>query len=376
MGLKIIHIFHALQQLDALAQLTSSHNTDYSQSVTHFNMLTSLLLSSAGRQAIISVLSLGKNLEILFPYLKLGVGDDQDNAPTRIACYGYTVDLIVLTVKFSDNVEMLERYGEKLLELIEYEETREGPKLEEHAKLCEIIPWLSITRSAENFTYDNLTNISNNLKDHLDKIDKFSGELVTHLRILKHLTVPKYPVSSLSAEDHNGEMIEELKYKYATVQLFSADCHTHLTNLLTKLCAMYSQPYVHSADFASSEGAVLLAVIEPTLSLLKNILTYVIQARNTNFKDLTAIVPLVQTYLLLQSFPLGSQHITRAQDLQQEVISILLVYTQPVYSKAEGEEVLAKSLWTKMMSEVSLFIVVPSDVIIYIVFIHVASKRV
>ncbi|XP_042220163.1 protein virilizer-like isoform X2 [Homarus americanus] len=352
LGMQMVHTFHALQQLDALAQLATSHNTDYSQAVVHFNTLTSLLLSPAGRQAITSLLSVGKNIEILFPYLKLGAGDDQDNAPTRLACYGYAVDLIVLTVKFSENVEMLEQYGAKLLELMDYEETREGPKLDEHVKLCEIIPWISIARSSENFSYDNLANLSNNLKDQLEKIDKFSGELVTHLRIIQYLTVPKYPVSNLAPEDHNGELIEELKYKYATVQLFSADCHTHLTNLLTKLCSMYSQPSVHSSNFTCSEGAVLLAVIQPTLILLKNILTYVIQARNTNFKDLSAIVPLVQTYLLLQSFPMGSQHYNQAQDMQQEVISILLVYTQPVYSKAEGEEVLAKSLWTKMMAEI------------------------
>ena len=351
-GLKMVHTFHAMLQLDSLGLLTSSHNTDYSQAVLHFNTLTSLLLTYGGRQAVISVLSAGRHLEILFPYLKLGVGDDQENAPTRIACYGYAVELVVLTVKFSENVEMLEQFGDKLLELIEYEEAREGPKLDEYAKFCEIVPWLSITRSAENFTYDNLSTLSNNLKEHLEKLDKFSGELVTHLRIIQHLTVPKHSVSDLPPEDHNGELIEELKYKYATVQLFSSDCHTHLTNLLSKLCSMYSQPSVHGSDFMGSEGALVLAVIQPTLRLLKNILTYVIHARNTSFKDLTAIVPLVQTYLLLQSFPLGSQYISQAQELQQEVISILLVYTQPVYLKSEGEEVLAKSLWTKMMSEV------------------------
>nr|XP_045603952.1 protein virilizer homolog [Procambarus clarkii] len=352
LGMQMVHTFHALQQLDSLAQLATTHNTDYSQAVVHFNALTSLLLSLAGRHAVTSLLSVGNNIEILFAYLKLGAGDDQDNAPTRLACYGYAVDLIVLTVKFSENVEMLEQYGGKLLELIDYEEIREGPKLDEHAKLCEIIPWISIARSSENFTYDNLANLSNSLKDQLEKIDKFSGELVTHLRIIQYLTVPKYPVSNLAPEDHNGELIEELKYKYATVQLFAADCHTHLTNLLTKLCSMYSQPSVYSSNFTCSEGAILLAVIQPTLILLKNILTYVIQARNTNFKDLSAIVPLVQMYLLLQSFPLGSQHYNQSQELQQEIISILLVYTQPVYSKAEGEEVLAKSLWTKMMAEV------------------------
>ncbi|XP_068224412.1 protein virilizer isoform X3 [Palaemon carinicauda] len=351
-GLKMVYTFHALMQLDSLALLASSHNTDYSQAVTHFNSLTSLLLTCVGRNAVINLLSVGRNLEILFPYLKLGAGDDQDNAPTRIACFGYAVELVVLTVKFSENVEMLEQYGEKILELVDLEEAREGPKLEEHAKFCEIVPWLSITKSAESFAYDNLSNLSNNLKEHVEKLDKFSGELVTHLRIIQHLTVPKYPVSDLLPEDHNGELIEELKYKYATVQLFSADCHTYLTNLLSKLCSMYSQPSVHGSDFMASEGATVLAVIQPTLRLLKNILTYVIHARNTNFKDLTAIVPLVQTYLLLQSFPLGSQYISQSQELQQEVISILLVYTQPVYSETEGEEVLAKSLWTKMMSEV------------------------
>lgn len=353
LGTQLFYMLQGLQQLDGLAQLSAEHNTDYSQAANHFNALASLLVSSPGRNAVTALMGMGRNLEVLLPYLRLGSGDDQDNAPTRLACYGYAVDLVAQVVKFSENVEVLEEYAPRLLELVEYEETREGGKVDEHARLAELVPWISVARPTENFTYHNLADLSNSLKEQLEKIDKFSGELVTHLRIIQYLTVPPHSVSALAPDDHNGELIEELKYKYATVQLFSADCHTHLINLLSRLCGMYAQPAVHASSLTCSEGAVLLAMLRPALVLLHNILTYIIQARNTSFKDLTAVGPLVETFLLLQAFPPGSQHHSKAQELQHLVISILLVYTQPVHSTNEADETLAKSLWTKMMAEVN-----------------------
>ena len=355
LGLHLLHTLHAMAQLDALALLAASHNTDYSQAAGHFNTLLSCVLTPAGRHAVVALLGLDGHLEVLFSYLRLGAGDDQDNAPTRLGCYGYAVELVVMAVKLCERVEAVERCGAALLQLVEYEEAREGPKLEEHARLCEVLPWLAPARPQEAVpSYDNLAALSAGLKDQLEKIDKFSGELVTQLRLIRRLSVPDEAVSALAPEEHNGELIDELKYRYATVQLFSADCHTHITNLLTKLCTMYAQPAVHASSLAGSEGAVLLAMIRPALAILKNILTYVIQARNTSFKDLSAVVPLVQTFLLLQAFPPGSQHGGAASQLQRQVVATLLLYTQPRQTAAEGEGVLAKRLWTKMMAEVTL----------------------
>ena len=368
LGSHLVHMFHVLHQLDCLAQLSGNkkpEQIDYTQSVVHFNTLLSLMISHSGKQAVIAVLGLGKNLEMILPFLKLKGKDDPETTPCKMACFGYAIELLSVVIKFQDNVEMLEKYADKIYEIIEAEETREGQKSEETAKLMELIPWISVARTLENFNYDHLTQLCNNIKDHIDKIEKFPGELITSMRILLYLTVPKYPISDLTPDQHNNELIEELKYKYATVQLFYGDLHTYLINLLTKLANMYQQPFLHSTNFIGCEGALVIALIKPALGLLKNLLSCVIQARNTTFKDLTAVVPLLQCYLLLQAFPVSSPYTTITCRLQKEIISLLLVYTQPVYSTTEGEQVLSKSLWTKMMSEVIfLFILILYHVIV------------
>lgn len=363
---------HVVHQLDCIAQLRSPHSKkkptrsdcanedpidileepDFSQAAVHFNALESLLTVPCGKDAIVAVIGMPKFTEILFPYLSIEIEDDNPElCPTKAACYGYAVDLITITIKYQDNASFLESYAEKLYNLI-IPDDKINSKHEESPKLCEILLWLSIAKNPDVFTYDKLPNLANAVQENLEKLDKFPGELITTLRILCYLTIPRTPVGEFSSEDHNNELIEELKYKYATIQLFSSDLHTHLINLLSKLFGIYQQPFLHSSNFVGSEGGFVVMLIKPALALLENILSYVIQARNTDFKDLTAVIPLVQTYILLQAFPNSSPYFMIAQKLKQNVVTILLGYTQVIYT-TEGEEVLSKSLWTQMMAEVS-----------------------
>lgn len=362
---------HAVHQLDCIAALGGSIKSikrvklenggitydidtslDYSQAAVHFNCLESLLMSPIGKDAIITVIGSSNFMEILLPYLILDVDEDTpENHPTKAACFGYAVDLLTIAIKFQNDAKLLKQHAEFLCNIIASFD-KATTKSEDCIKLCEILPWLAVAKNSDVFTYDKLSILSNIVQDNLEKLEKFPGELFSTLRILSYLTIPETPVGEFNSDDHNNELIEELKYKYASTQLFSFDLHTHITNLLSKLFNMYQQPFLHSSNFVGSEGGLVVMLIKPSLALLENILSFIIKERNADFKDLTAIVPLVQTYILLQAFPTSSPYHTTTQKLKQKVINILLGYTQVKYT-TEGEDVLSKSLWTHMMTEVS-----------------------
>ncbi|KAB7494404.1 Protein virilizer-like protein [Armadillidium nasatum] len=370
LGVQMSTKLHVVHQLDCIAALGGplksikrvklenggiSHDVDnsldYSQAAVHFNCLESLLMSPVGKESIISVIGSPYFMKILLPYLIIDIEEETpENHPTKAACFGYAVDLLTIAIKFQNDAQILKQHAEYLCNVIASFD-KATTKSEDCIKLCEILPWLAVGKNSDVFTYDKLSILSNTVQDNLEKLEKFPGELFSTLRILCYLTIPQTPVGEFNSEDHNNELIEELKYKYAATQLFSFDLHTHLINLLSKLFNMYQQPFLHSSNFVGSEGGLVVMLIKPSLALLETILGFIIKARNADFKDLTAIVPLVQTYILLQAFPTSSPYHSTSQKLKQKVINILLGYTQVKYT-TEGEEVLTKSLWTHMMTEI------------------------
>ncbi|KAK3914172.1 Protein virilizer-like protein [Frankliniella fusca] len=100
-----------------------------------------------------------------------------------------------------------------------------------------------------------------------------------------------------------------------------------------------------------------MSFVLPALELLRQMLTLVIQCRNTDFQDLTAINAILQTYTLLHAFPSSAFAYPAAQQGCREVIETLLAYTQPVQPASSSEkEGLNNSLWTLMMAEVLKYI--------------------
>ena len=394
LGAQIAAMIHIVQQLDSLAMLQAERNAKkklqettgdlMSREISILNILHSVLISPMGKEAIVGVLGVPPFFDILMPYLQAMKPqlylylqeDDPEIDLTKMTCFGYVIDLLSIVVKFRENVSFLETYADRICSMIPQTETTQqqtgttantpgsesgtGPagtavKFEEISKFIELRPWLSVDTDADIFGYDKLSHLVTIVQESLERLDKFPGELFTALRILAHVTVPKIGPDELNSTDN--ELIEELKYKYATIQLFSADLQTQIVNLLTKLFGLYQQPFLHGSNFCGIEGALVTMLLKPALALLKNILNQIIQVRNTEFKDLSAVMPLVQTFILLQAVPSTSQYYGSALELQQTVVSILLSYTQVVYT-TEGEEVLVKSLWSQMMTEV-IFQIVP-----------------
>lgn len=88
----------------------------------------------------------------------------------------------------------------------------------------------------------------------------------------------------------------------------------------------------------------------PAVSLLHQMLALAVQARGAEFQDLTPVLPLVDTYLLLWTVPAAPAG-SAAQAIQREVVAALLTFTQPEVA-VTSEAAVQQSAWTPMVSEV------------------------
>lgn len=193
------------------------------------------------------------------------------------------------------------------------------------------------------------------IKKNLDSITSFSGQLITCLRILHHLGVSKHASKSSLPESLLTSYME-LKYKHVIIQLFSLDGVAILTKILQRICEFYEQPSLHTSTFASSQGVLIISTIEVCVDFLKQLLTYVIHCRNTNFKDLTTIPVLLNTYNLLRAFPSTCAMYYKSKKVCEQLIDTLLVYTQPMSEEVNEKDSLSKALWTLMCGEVMNYI--------------------
>ena len=162
----------------------------------------------------------------------------------------------------------------------------------------------------------------------------------------------------------------ELKYAYAVVQLFSHDILSLLVGVLLKLCQAYEQPTIHTPILAGPQGSLLLFVVHPSLKLIRRLLSQLIRCRDTDFRDLTAVPVLLQTYALVCAVPASCLHHAKVAECCSEIIATLLAYSQPLLqteavgsaavpgktSSATPEDALSRSLWTQMVQEILKFI--------------------
>lgn len=166
------------------------------------------------------------------------------------------------------------------------------------------------------------------------------GELTTACRILHHLVFPP------NEDIDPMEPYVELKHRNALTQLFAADGFTALVNVMTNVAHFYEQPLLHRVAFTGRRRLVLIALLAPCVKLTRAILERLVKCMATEFKDLTAVVPLLGVYCLIEAMP--STNSTRM--LSNEIIETLLVFTRAVDPDGSGN--VAKSLWTQMLGEV------------------------
>ncbi|KAG1683645.1 Protein virilizer [Nymphon striatum] len=345
LGLQISYYLYTLQLIDNLMnfhkQGITQKELDNPDVISILHDLYLLVFTPIGRSAVITVLGNSKNLEAILPFVE-SVGDNEDSKIRRSVTYGYACDLLLLTLRSSSSISMLQLFSQRLLNIL-----MEEPS----SKLNEIAQWMSPIKTVTKYSAADVESLMNIIKRCSENVTKVSPELVTSLRILQYLCIA--PDENVSENDKQ----EELRYKFSIIQVFANDGLSIFTSLLQKFCSDNTSITNDLSHLIGHAGIMLTSAILPLCMLIRSMLSYLIYSRSTEFKDLTAIPTVLEAFHFLSMIPVSSPHQPDIQKIQKILIETLLAYTQPILSQAlESDEAISKSLWTQMVMEVLKFI--------------------
>ncbi|XP_076247393.1 VIR_N domain-containing protein [Calliopsis andreniformis] len=279
--------------------------------------LHSFLIFSEGLQAIITVLPIGEFLDILIPYL----------SDTNLC--EFSAEIISATIRYSSRIEVFQNRAAIILE-----------KSRAQAVLKDVTSYITTAAQPSHWNYGDVSPLVTCIRKNADKAAFLPGQLITACRILYYLVFPS------NNDVDPMEPYVELKYKNALTQLFAADGLTALIAVMANISEFYEQPFLHRAALTGRRGLALVALLLPCVRLTRALLERLVKCMATDFKDLTAVSPLLGVYSLVEAIP----SIRIVQILSEEIVGTLLVFTQAVDSDGSGN--VAKSLWTQMLGEV------------------------
>ncbi|XP_043260009.1 protein virilizer [Colletes gigas] len=279
--------------------------------------LHSFLIFPEGLQAIITVLPTGEFIDILIPYL------------SDANLCEFSAEIISTIIRYSDRIEVFQNRATIILE-----------KSRAQAVLKDVTSYMTTAAQATHWNYGDVSQLVACIRKSADKAAFLPGQLITACRILYYLVFPS------NNDVDPMEPYIELKYRNALTQLFAADGLTALIAVMASISEFYEQPFLHRAALTGRRGLALVALLLPCVRLTRALLERLVKCMATDFKDLTAVVPLLGVYSLVEAIP----PVRIVQTLSEEIVGTLLVFTQAVDSDGSGN--VAKSLWTQMLGEV------------------------
>jgi len=291
LGISLVYHLQTLQLIDQLrkyhAKDSSEKQLDDAESLSILHNLFSLTLTPRGRETVVYMMGLDDNLGVLMPFIEFTGDKEQDAIMKRSATMGYVLQLLTVVLRSSNSVSMLEKYAAPILQLAEQD--LDSKNIE---RMLELQEWLSPFQKAPHYEADNVAELARAVKQYKEEFSQLQLGLITTTRILKHIAVsPRHDMD----EDH----VEDLRCKFAVIELFSADCFANLAFLLQKCCEQVYQPYHPGAPPVKLFR--LLAFAKPTVALLKSILSNLIKARGAEFKDLSGLPCLFSLYTVLKT---------------------------------------------------------------------------
>ena len=152
--------------------------------------LHSLVFSISGRLALIDVLSLENNLDVLISIL---TADSDVHVEARLkesAVRGYAAELVALVVRFTDNAAFYGKYGPVLHGLVHQEVEVDGGSGAGAGKLAQLVRWVDIINNPQMFSLAGLTALCDTVKQHVEEAHHFPPELIVALRLMRPLAIP------------------------------------------------------------------------------------------------------------------------------------------------------------------------------------------
>lgn len=284
---------------------------------TFLKKLHSFLVYPEGHRAIITVVPMDNFIDILLPHLADAASGE------------FAAEIIAMIIRYSDRVEIFQRRATDILE-----------KSRNHPVLRDVAPYLTIAMQRTSWDYSDVSSLVAVIRKHSNRAPSLPGELVTACRILAYLIFPT------KNDSDPMEPYIELKHCNALTQMYATGGLSALVTVMTTVADFYEQPYLHRAALTGKRGLALVALLLPCVKLIGAMLERLVKCMATDFKDLTAVGPLLGIYSLVEAIPS-----TRSvRNLSNKIVETLLVFTRAV--DADGSGNVAKSLWTQMLGEV------------------------
>ncbi|CRK91162.1 CLUMA_CG004847, isoform A, partial [Clunio marinus] len=339
-AIEIAYKIEAKFYLDLTSKLTTNNDDDIKLSECLYSLYD--LCVGPGRRFVLDFIAMDENIVVLFNLIEKekkislmhGSPGFKHKSPVLSSC----IDIIDYVVRHVDNLDYLKKFDSVLLNLVKHHDSFE-PSVA--AMLQEMAVFLKPLEIEKVFEYGDIAPFLDVIKRSLEFLTTFPGDLIMTLRILKYLII----------EQEKNEY-KELKYDYYAIQLYHADGVMTFLSILEKLTTHLDQPMIHSYLLGSNQGNLIMQVIYPTVQILRKMMVQVIRSRNINFRDVTAIETLLKTYTLVQSVHSRFSIFREAKEVQNEIIKILLTYTQSLTPDGMTTTNIHKSLWTQMIGEV------------------------
>lgn len=375
--------------MDAIADVPANSEKRDELLIEQFYTLYSLAVADnhLGRNYVIDTITLDSNIITILKQIEIEkkhlnsvqppnqVNDSNANDADSLTCkrtpiLNYAIDIIDLTVRYGNsNLEYLRQHGQVLLNLMKSHDQFDDPNIS--TILQETAVFLKPLQVQNVFSYDNIVPLCELIKRNLEFITTFPGDLIMALRIIRYLAIPDTATFNSGSDfaDTFGDCSAtnkfkltqehhqvELKFKFVILQFYSNDGILTCIQILDKLTTYFAQPAVHTSTLTSIQGQSLTQILLPTVEILRKMLTYVIDCRNTEYKDLTVIEPLLRTFTLVSNIPSQAIAASDANQIQSEIIKTLMAYTQPTPVNGVDTESVHKSLWTQMIGELCKYL--------------------
>uniref|UniRef100_A0A0B7AVR5 Virilizer N-terminal domain-containing protein n=1 Tax=Arion vulgaris TaxID=1028688 RepID=A0A0B7AVR5_9EUPU len=204
-----------------------------------------------GRQIMAKVLGFDRNLEAFLPFLEKTGDEDTDNLMRKSVCANYCIQLLLTAIKTFPEVKMLDRYGHRLLAVCQDSTS---------TKLNQLQEWLTPVKKVTSFDLDGLPSMISQLKSYTDDVKKVPPGLITVIRMINSLVAS----AAANASVDNMDSLNEAKYRYAIVELYSADCFPIFINILQKLSESQLKVWQQGIPYTTDHWLTYFSLIKPT----------------------------------------------------------------------------------------------------------------
>jgi len=290
-----------------------------------------LTQSTIGKCAVVDVLTMGDNLYVILNFFKYIEQSKSKNDDLHIL---YSLDLMKIVLENAEDVGYLKKYGTLIYELAC-----------KHNCLNDLITWTLPSMKHSAFFHDDVSEICSIVKNNKDNCLNFNKTLITSLRILRYLGLPNDETAFEGVED-----FVELKFKYITLQMYSCDMLATLLTIVDKICDDYKQPSVNVWKLTGNKAKNIISIIRPAMTLIRCMITLLIQIRGDAFKDLSLIKVLLKLYNLMHNVPECSIIREDATKVSKDIHKTLEAYVEIKIGSSMANEVI---VWT--LSSPSIF---------------------